>query len=223
MENLFGAAWEASDLPLPPMDVRLTNTNGEQLILKEIIKEAGFVGNALSDIQFSGAPTFEPEIPEGSPTAGQGIPLNDSGGGVLPSLPGGTFPGGTPTIPGLPIAQPVSTNAPPNGGIPPKLPGAAFPSGTLSVPMNTSTQLVSMSPPDMQFPQTPFPASAVIEVQTPGADKNEDGVATSLGGSAQSIQTNARPLPSNGSLPEVNPGDVSTPVVTIDNGPIGKR
>ena len=36
-ENLFGAAWEASVLPVPPLDIQVTNTKGEEVILKCVL------------------------------------------------------------------------------------------------------------------------------------------------------------------------------------------
>ncbi|CAD7700663.1 unnamed protein product [Ostreobium quekettii] len=51
-ENHFGAAWEASLLPDAPLDMRLTNTLGEQLVLKGVVPSAGFIGDIETGQQF---------------------------------------------------------------------------------------------------------------------------------------------------------------------------
>lgn len=110
-ENLFGAAWEASILPSAPLDLRLTNTRGEQLVLKEIIpfQIPGFVGEVVSNVQFSRAAKTLPNPAPMSPATS--LPLTAFPINTLP------FPSQQPQSPsGSPFAFPAAETQPPSFG-----------------------------------------------------------------------------------------------------------
>ena len=52
MFNTFGANWELSGLPNPPIDLRITNTLGQKVIIRKAIKIAGAVGVIETTAQF---------------------------------------------------------------------------------------------------------------------------------------------------------------------------
>ncbi|CAD7696155.1 unnamed protein product [Ostreobium quekettii] len=133
-DNLFGAAWEASVLPDAPLDIRLTNVQGEQLVLKNVIKTPGFLGDIVSDGQFSTAapgktssglhphpptpqaqrrsqPAPEPQpLHSPSPSSWSALPSsNISSIRVGPSAaPGSEFPSGVSASPPDEAAKPVA-------------------------------------------------------------------------------------------------------------------
>ncbi|PRW59918.1 Nucleolar and coiled-body phospho 1 [Chlorella sorokiniana] len=52
MINQHGAAWELSGIPVPPLDLRVTDGAGRQVILRRVITEAGRTGSFNSTAQF---------------------------------------------------------------------------------------------------------------------------------------------------------------------------
>lgn len=52
MYNSFGANWELSGLPNPPIDLRITNTLGQKVIIRSAIKVAGATGIIETTAQF---------------------------------------------------------------------------------------------------------------------------------------------------------------------------
>jgi hypothetical protein len=52
MYNTFGANWELSGLPNPPIDLRITNTLGQKVIIRKAIKVAGATGMIETTAQF---------------------------------------------------------------------------------------------------------------------------------------------------------------------------
>eukprot|EP00775_Hariotina_reticulata_P002237 gene2237-2549_t len=63
LQNTFGANWEASTLPTPPMDIRLTNSLQQKVIVTEAITIAGLTGDIETNAQFplqrSGSPSSQ--------------------------------------------------------------------------------------------------------------------------------------------------------------------
>lgn len=51
MTNTFGANWELSKLPSPPLDLRVTTKSGQSVVLSGVIKE-GVSGNIATTAQF---------------------------------------------------------------------------------------------------------------------------------------------------------------------------
>ncbi|WIA07996.1 hypothetical protein OEZ85_007467 [Tetradesmus obliquus] len=71
MANSFGAVWEASQLPEPPLDIRITNSVGEKVVIKNAIAVPGIVGDIETTPQF---PVTNYKITEGiNPNATLGI------------------------------------------------------------------------------------------------------------------------------------------------------
>lgn len=52
MDNTFGAVWEASKLPEPPMDVRMVNSILQTVVIKNAVVTAGFTGDVETTAQF---------------------------------------------------------------------------------------------------------------------------------------------------------------------------
>lgn len=44
MDNTYGGEWEASALPSPPFDLRVTDLYGRKVVLKSVIQKAGVLG-----------------------------------------------------------------------------------------------------------------------------------------------------------------------------------
>ncbi|CAD7696154.1 unnamed protein product [Ostreobium quekettii] len=152
-QNTFGAAWEASVLPDPPMDIRLTNAKGEQLVLKKIISVPGFVGDVLSDVQFGGS--FAPKAPRPSrQTAPIPIPGSGPSPSPLPSPVPSPVPAPVPSLvpsptllptpPAVPSISPPSLK-PPAVGVA-SLPATSGPSPTPSPSTSGPPRRPSASP-----------------------------------------------------------------------------
>ncbi|KAF6259123.1 hypothetical protein COO60DRAFT_1044380 [Scenedesmus sp. NREL 46B-D3] len=52
LDNTYGAVWEASNFPEPPLDLRITNSVGEKVVIKNAIAVAGIVGDIETTPQF---------------------------------------------------------------------------------------------------------------------------------------------------------------------------
>eukprot|EP00803_Ostreobium_quekettii_P005677 evm.model.scf_1759.4 EVM.evm.TU.scf_1759.4 scf_1759:20146-24117(+) len=156
-DNTFGAAWEASLIPNPPLDIRITNTKGERLILRGIITTPGFLGDALSDVQF-GKPSnasAAPSRPDASPAA----------------------PGASPSPAALPRPSPLpslvasSPSPSPITPSPTSVPGTtsptvgAVPSGSTSSAPTTAQ--AADGPPRRPTSPSPSPAKEMEEANSP--------------------------------------------------------
>lgn len=61
LDNTFGAAFEMSELPDPPFDLRVTATvsgTKQQVVLRNVIKKAGFTGEIVTNVTFPGIDPF---------------------------------------------------------------------------------------------------------------------------------------------------------------------
>lgn len=52
MDNTFGAVWEASRLPEPPMDIRIENSIMQTVVVKNAVATAGVTGDVETTAQF---------------------------------------------------------------------------------------------------------------------------------------------------------------------------
>ncbi|CAD7696153.1 unnamed protein product [Ostreobium quekettii] len=165
-DNTFGAAWEASVLPDPPLDLRLTNTEGEQLVLKAIISVPGFVGDVLSDEQFAGS--FAPKAAKPS---NQPAPIPIPGSGPPPSLVPSPVPSPLPSLVPSPVPSlvpsPTPLPAPPSPS-PPSLKPPAVGVVSTPTPGGGSTSPSTGSPPRRSTtspsPILPTPGSAASKL-----------------------------------------------------------
>eukprot|EP00879_Flechtneria_rotunda_P012123 GHRR01012661.1.p1 GENE.GHRR01012661.1~~GHRR01012661.1.p1 ORF type:complete len:114 (+),score=31.30 GHRR01012661.1:935-1276(+) len=53
MNNTYGAEWEISIVPAPPLDIKVTNQQGQSVVLRGIITKAGQTGAFKSAVQFA--------------------------------------------------------------------------------------------------------------------------------------------------------------------------
>eukprot|EP00887_Chlorella_sp_A99_P003678 scaffold7.g3678.t1 len=53
MQNTYGARWELSGFPDPPLDLRITGDNGRTLIARRAIVQGGATGRFVTAVQFS--------------------------------------------------------------------------------------------------------------------------------------------------------------------------
>ena len=55
MQNTYGAVWEASRLPPPPLDIILKDQTGQQVVLPSILTATDVTGDIASTAQFAGS------------------------------------------------------------------------------------------------------------------------------------------------------------------------
>ncbi|KAG2431183.1 hypothetical protein HXX76_009711 [Chlamydomonas incerta] len=125
MDNTYGGEWEASALPSPPFDLRVTDLYGRKVVLKSVIQKAGVLGEFPGHSQFpplsnatvaafrNTAMLQDPlevtmqDLPEPDQTSAAAAP-NTTANATLTSKPA-TTPATTLKAP--PTAPPARTNA----------------------------------------------------------------------------------------------------------------
>ncbi|KAK9841723.1 hypothetical protein WJX74_010883 [Apatococcus lobatus] len=137
MTNTYGAVWELSNLPPPPLDIQLTNAQGQSLVARSVINTQA----SGSDVAVSAGPSDGPNPSPSSVTSAPApAPASLSTAVSPPASPAATSP-------------PISPEAPP--------PNPTTSSGSIPSPPTSPATAVSpplVSPTSLPSPPAPAPA-----------------------------------------------------------------
>ncbi|KAI7843972.1 hypothetical protein COHA_002510 [Chlorella ohadii] len=141
MQHSFGAAWEASNLPPPPLDLQATDSSGQQVVARRVLQQAGAAGTFPTDVQFQAIP---------------GLASTQGSTATIPATP----PPASPPTPEqqltvqLVTAQPVASSLPlaaavpsPEVAVPPVGAPATSPAFALPPPAPAAPEIVDTRPP----------------------------------------------------------------------------
>ncbi|KAK9841371.1 hypothetical protein WJX74_004628 [Apatococcus lobatus] len=136
MTNTYGAVWELSNLPQPPLDVQLTNTAGQSLIARNAVGSQTQGVDVATSTQNSPAPVPPGPSPSPSPEAAPA------------PAPGPSFN----PVPSPPSGAPCKTVTDILGGIPDLSTWLTeIQAGKLADPINTGPSFTILSPINSAF------------------------------------------------------------------------
>ncbi|BDA41084.1 probable Expansin-B17 at N-terminal half [Coccomyxa sp. Obi] len=146
LKNTYGAVWEASGLPAPPLDFQLTDSAGHTVVAMGLAFQAA--GDLPTSVQFP--PTAAAPVSP-SPVA---VPVLPSPSPIIPSPSPPTIPPPVPVLPS-PSPSPVVSPAP---VLPP--PVVPSPAPVLPPPTPVLPPPAPVVPPPVPVPPLPSPAVA---------------------------------------------------------------
>ncbi|KAL4440660.1 hypothetical protein ABPG77_000369 [Micractinium sp. CCAP 211/92] len=162
MQRSFGATWELSSLPPPPLDLKATDATGQTVVARQVLQQAGQTGDVPTSTQFQasaalaaalGQPAPAAAVPPALPPPPAPAPALEARGptsfqsvfGPVPAAP-------APLVTAAPTGAPApeSILLPPSPGAPP-----------LPLPLPTSPSA------SLPLPATPASAPPVVDTRPP--------------------------------------------------------
>ncbi|PNW73437.1 hypothetical protein CHLRE_14g631950v5 [Chlamydomonas reinhardtii] len=140
MDNTYGGEWEASALPSPPFDLRVTDLYGRKVVLKSVIQKAGVLG------EFPGHGQFPPLSNATVAAFRNTVVLQDPLEVTMQDLP-----------------EPDQTSAP----AAPNATAAATPTAKPATANATTLKAPPTAPPARTNASAPMPVTAASAVPTP--------------------------------------------------------
>ncbi|GAB4822072.1 hypothetical protein N2152v2_009118 [Parachlorella kessleri] len=175
MRASYGAVWELSGIPLPPLDMRLTAADGQQVIIREAITQAGKAATYPTQAQFpvtpnanaadlsSHTPSTATLLPSAQPAAPTPTPSHKPAAASPTPSPKPATP--SPSRPASPTVTPSTAPA-----TPPSPPVATLAKPPSPQPLSPATSPSLPSPFPSIAPATASSAFAAPMVASPSCD-----------------------------------------------------